>query len=59
MSQPLRLAAATLALGIAGFGSAPAAQAPRVQSQVARGTDLIQMMAALPDSAAADEAGAR
>ena len=53
MSQPLRFTAALLTFAIAGIGSAPSAQAPRVQSQVARVTDLMQMMAALPDSAPA------
>ena len=61
MSQPLRLATITVATAIAGialsgFGGAaaqtqPAARPP--QSQVARVTDLVQMMAALPDTAPA------
>ena len=61
MSQPLRLATVTVAAAIAGialsgFGGAaaqtqPAARPP--QSQVARVTDLVQMMAALPDTAPA------
>ena len=53
MSHPLRLAAATLAVAIAGIGPAQTAQPPRVQSQVARVTDLMQMLAALPDAAPA------
>ena len=60
MSQALRFAGATLAAAIAGLGPAeygsaafqtPAARPP--QSQVARVSDLVQMMAALPDTAPA------
>jgi type 1 glutamine amidotransferase len=61
MLTPLRLTAATLAAGIAALAAGSphgaAAQAPPAarppQTQVARVTDLLQMMAALPDTAPA------